>query len=126
MKNIILSKLDDSFVKFDSRIGNGIAIWSGEQIPHGSFCEIELDIEDYFEWGKNITLINEEKCSIRMHDNKLIFNAKVIFFENDGVLTISLDDDVIFIEVSKADAITDGYVSFFTTPEKVMLYPVDL
>lgn len=125
MKNIILSKLDNGFVRFESAIGNGIGVWKGES-PFSTFSyDIELDIDDYFEWGVNITSINKTECHINFIDNKTTFKAKVISYEDDGVLSISLNDDVIFIEVSTTQ-LTDGYVSFFTTPDKVKLYPIEL
>lgn len=125
MKNITLTEFNDSFVKFESKIGNGIAVWLGDKsLP--AFCyNIELDIDDSFQWGKNISHVNEEKCSIKIVDNKTIFTAKILSYENDGILTISLDEDVIFIEVSQT-SIIDGYVSFFATPDKIKIYPVEL
>lgn len=125
MKNITLTKFNDSFVKFESKIGNGIAVWlGGEPLP--KLCSnIELDIDDSFQWGKNISYANEKESSIKTVDNKTIFTAKILSYEGDGILTISLDDDVIFIEVSQNSNI-DGYVSFFTTPDNIKIYPIEL
>lgn len=125
MKNITLTEFNDSFVKFESKIGNGIAVWLGaKSLPE--FCHhIELDIDDSFQWGKNISHTSEGKPSIKIADGKIIFTAKILSYENDGILTISLDDDVIFIEVTQSSIIS-SYASFFTTPDKIKIYPVEL
>lgn len=125
MKNIALTEFDGSFVKFQSNIGNGVAIWCGDESPPEFCYDSELDIDDSFQWGSNISHINESKTSIEVVDDKVVFTAKILSYEKDGILTISLDEDVIFIEVSQASVI-NGYVLFFTTPNKVKLYPVAL
>jgi hypothetical protein len=125
MKNITLTEFNGSFVKFQSNIGNGVAIWCGDESPPELCYNSELDIDDSFQWGVNISYVNESKTSIEIVDDKIIFTAKILSYEKDGILTISLDDDVIFIEVSQT-SIIDGYVSFFTVPNKVKLYPVTL
>ncbi|WP_368300313.1 hypothetical protein [Kluyvera sichuanensis] len=125
MKNITLTEFNGSFVKFRSHIGNGVAIWCGDESPPEFCYESELDIDDSFQWGVNIHYVNESNISIETVDDKVFFTAKVLSCEKDGILTISLDGDVIFIEVSLT-SIIDGYVLFFTTPNKIKLYPVAL
>ncbi|BDR54543.1 hypothetical protein KIMH_06540 [Bombiscardovia apis] len=83
-----------------------------------------MDIDDYFEWGINITLTKEEIPNISIIDNKLFFIAKIISYESDGILVISLDDDVIFLDVSMAPN-QGKYVSFSTLIDNVSLYPVE-
>lgn len=125
MKNITLTEFNGSFVRFQSNIGNGIAIWCGDESPPAFCYNSELDIDELFQWGVNISHVNANKDSIEIVGDNIIFTAKILSHERDGVLTISLDEDVVFIEVSQTP-ITDGYVSFFTTFNKVKLYPVAL
>lgn len=125
MKNVTLTEFDGSFVKFQSNIGNGVAIWCGDESPPEFCYDSELDIDDLFQWGENIYHINESKTGIEIVDDKVIFTAKILSYEEDGILTISLDEDVIFIEVSQT-SIINGYVLFSTIPNKIKLYPVAL
>lgn len=125
MKNITLTEFNGSFVKFRSLIGNGVAIWCGDESPPEFCYDSELDIDDSFQWGVNISYVNKNKISIETVDDKVFFTAKVLSYEKDGILTISLGGDVIFIEVSQ-NSIIDDYVLFFTTPNKIKLYPVAL
>ncbi|MBU2674009.1 hypothetical protein EYY86_07745 [Hafnia paralvei] len=126
MKNIIVNELDGLLVGFESAIGYGIAFWAGKKPLSNPYKEIELDIDDHFEWEKDIYLINENEGSIKIRDNRLIFIAKIISYTDDGILIVSLDDDILFIEVSSVGDDIEGYVSFSTTPDKVTLYPVEL
>ena len=125
MKNITLTEFNGSFVKFRTHIGSGVAIWCANESPPDFCYDVELDIDDSFQWGVNISHVNESKTSIETVDDKIVFIAKVLSYEDDGILTISLDDDVIFIKVSQT-SIVDGYVLFFTAPNKIKLYPVAL
>lgn len=125
MKNITLTKFNDSFVKFESQIGNGIAVWLGGGAPPKRCSNIELDIDGTFQWGESISYVKEKESSIKIVGDITIFTAKILSYEEDGILAISLDEDVIFIEVSK-NTIKDGYVSFFTTADNIKMYPVEL
>ncbi|BDR54512.1 hypothetical protein KIMH_06230 [Bombiscardovia apis] len=124
MTNITITEFENQRVEFTSRLGNGIALWKGNEPQIGSHYPVELDIDDYFEWGINITLTKEEIPNISIIDNKLFFIAKIISYESDGILVISLDDDVIFLDVSMAPN-QGKYVSFSTLIDNVSLYPVE-
>lgn len=124
MTNIIIRSFDTQRVNFTSRLGNGIALWKGDEPLVNNSYDVELDIDDYFEWGVNISFTNNEIPKIDLVDNKLYFIAKIISYENDGILSISLDEDVIFLDV--ASVVGQGkYVSFFTLVDNVSLYPVE-
>ena len=124
--NITLrNKIDKHLVMFESYIGKGIAIWGGELYLSNFSCEVELEIDDCFKIGKNIFLEKVKDFSINFIDGFMIFKAKVISYEDDGILALRLRNDIVFINVLEEDTI-DGYVSFFTTPDKVTLYPVVL
>ena len=57
MKIIVKEKLSDHIVKFESNLGYGAANWENNKPPIlNTSYNIELDIDDFFEWEKNITL----------------------------------------------------------------------
>ena len=126
MKIILKAKLNDHIVEFESNLGYGAANWENNRpsILNTSY-DIELDIDDFFEWGKNITLEKSNESSINLCNNKIFFSAKVISCEDDGVWVLSLENDIVFIEVSGTCEI-NKFVSFFTAPDNVRLYPIEL
>ena len=121
MKITLKDKIDNRLINFKSDLGEGIAVWEGEQFLLNTSHDIELEVDDVFEWDKNIFLSESSIYKTDIIGNELFFNAKVISCEEDGVLVLSLGKDIIFIELLVAKEI-DGYVSFFTTPDKVSLY----
>ena len=126
MKIIVKEKLSDHIVKFESNLGNGTANWENNKPPIlNTSYNIELDIDDFFEWEKNITLDKKNKSSIYLFDNKIFFSAKVISCEDAGVWVLSFGDDIVLIEASGTCEI-NKFVSFFTTPDNVRLYPIEL
>ncbi|MDX5630814.1 MULTISPECIES: hypothetical protein [unclassified Brenneria] len=125
MKITLKDKIDERLVRFKSDIGCGVAIWESDRFSSNTSCDIELEIDDFFEYGKNIALEKKHDCSIDFIDNYMIFKAKIISCEDGGILVLSLGSDIVFIEASGGIEI-DGYISFFTTPDKVKLYPIEL
>ncbi|PIT13373.1 hypothetical protein BGI32_09360 [Snodgrassella alvi] len=125
MKITLKGKIDENLVKFESDLGYGVAIWGNNKPLLNTSYNIELEIDDFFEWGKNITLEKNHEFSINFINNNMIFKAKVISCEDGGILVLSLGKDIIFIETSDT-CVIDSYISFFTTPDNVMLYPIGL
>ncbi|PIT14308.1 hypothetical protein [Snodgrassella alvi] len=125
MKITLKGKIDENLVKFESDLGYGVAIWGNNKPLLNTSYNIELEIDDFFEWGKNITLEKNHEFSINFINNNMIFKAKVISCEDGGILVLSLGKDIIFIETSDT-CVIDSYISFFTTPDNVMLYPIEL
>lgn len=125
MKITLKSQIDENLVEFESDLGYGVATWENNKPLSNISYNIELEIDDFFEWGKNITLEKNHEFSINFINSKMIFRAKVLSCEDGGLLVLSLGKDIIFIETSDTCEI-DSYVSFFTTPDNVMLYPIEL
>jgi len=57
MKIILKAKLNDHIVEFESNLGYEAANWENNRpsILNTSY-DIELDIDDFFEWGKILLL----------------------------------------------------------------------
>jgi hypothetical protein len=82
-------------VKFETSIGVGTGTWNGE-LPALGDC---IDIDDNFEWGKNITTTNSNTSMIAIENNLFRFVTRVISYEDDGCLTVKLGDSVVFLDV---------------------------
>lgn len=124
MISITVIEINENRVAFTSSLGNGVAIWAGEQPRIGDCYHVEFDLDDIFEWGKNINCVKDDIFSINIIDDKLSFVAQVISYEDDGILTVSLGSEIIFLDVTTIADIST-YVSFFTSIDNVSLYPVE-
>ncbi|HDT6507603.1 TPA: hypothetical protein QFV83_000888 [Klebsiella aerogenes] len=124
MTSITITEVQDHKVMFTSLLGNGVAIWVGELPQIGGCYHVELEVNDVFEWGENIDYVKEETSIIRMIEDELLFIAQVLSYEDDGVLTVSIGGEIIFLDVNPPPDISD-YVSFSTSINNVSLYPVE-
>lgn len=112
-------------VNFSCPLGTGWAKWGVKSPATGACYDVEWDVDDDFEWGINIKDALEATSAIETVGSTLFFVAQALTYESDGILTISLGGDVIFLNVSSAPS-TSRHVCFFTSTDNVTLYPVEL
>ncbi|MHA0983558.1 hypothetical protein ACR9GO_13155 [Kosakonia cowanii] len=125
MTEIMITAVDEHKVEFSSALGSGAAIWVGMPPRQGNTYYVEIDIDDIFQWGKNINISMQENPKIDVVGNNLFFFGKIIAYEDDGLLAVKVGGDVIFLEVS--DALREGEnVTFYTAINNVSLHPVNL
>ena len=125
MTEIMITAVDEHKVEFSSALGSGAAIWVGMPPRQGNTYDVEIDIDDIFQWGKNINISMQEKPKIDVLGNNLLFFGKIMAYEDDGLLTVKVGRDIIFLEVS--DAPNEGEnVAFFTSINNISLHPVNL
>jgi len=91
----------------------------------GNTYYVEIDIDDIFQWGKNINISVQENPKIDVVGNNLLLFGKIIAYEDDGLLAVKVGGDVIFLEVSDAPGEGEN-VTFYTSINNVSLHPVNL
>jgi len=125
MTEIMITAVDEHKVEFTSALGCGAATWVGMPPRQGNTYDVEIDIDDIFQWGKNINISMQETSKIDVVGNNLLFFGKIISYEDDGLLTVKVGRYIIFLEVS--DAPNEGEnVTFYTLINNVSLHPVNL
>lgn len=125
MTEIMITAVDEHKVEFSSALGSGAATWVGMPPRQGNTYYVEIDIDDIFQWGKNINISMQETSEIDVVGNNLLFFGKIIAYEDDGLLAVKVGGDVIFLEVS--DAPREGEnVTFYTSINNVSLHPFNL
>lgn len=125
MTRIKIIDTQENQVKFSCSLGIGWAKWGVESPAIGACYDVEWDVDDDFEWGRNIQNALEPTSAIETMGRTMFLVAQALTYESDRILTISLGGDVIFLNVSSAPS-TSGYVCFFTSTDNVTLYPVEL
>ncbi|MGL4036902.1 hypothetical protein ACR3LQ_21900 [Kosakonia cowanii] len=125
MTEIMITAVDEHKVEFTSALGRGAATWVGMPPRQGNTYDVEIDIDDIFQWGKNINISMQEKPKIDVVGNNLLFFGKIMAYEDDGLLTVKVGRSIIFLEVS--DTPNEGEnVAFFTSINNISLHPVNL
>lgn len=125
MTEIMITAVDEHKVEFSSALGSGAAIWVGMPPRQGNTYYVEIDIDDIFQWGKNINISMQETSEIDVVGNNLLFFGKIIAYEDDGLLAVKVGGDIIFLEVSDAPGEGEN-VTFYTSINNVSLHPVNL
>lgn len=121
---IIILEINDSLVSFHSELGEGYAKWSGEKPLLNHTYEVEVDIDDEFIWGQNITTTDAISSITRDDSYYIIAIAEVITYDEDGCLAVKLNESVILLEVEGVPNNVSGYVKF--EAKDVTLFPVHL
>ncbi|AXW86065.1 hypothetical protein AU512_16435 [Lonsdalea iberica] len=125
MKIKLIKELIDK-VFFSSSLGSGVAKWNGDKFCISECYDVEIDFDAEYVWGKDI-YPSDFSCHKIIFENGMnkIF-SRVIAIEED-VITIQLDNNVVFIEVLGVEGISVGcFVMFYSSPDKTVLTPFNL
>lgn len=125
MTKITILDFTENKVSFSSSLGNALATWDGSRPVLHECYDVEIDIDDFFEWGVNINYTTHEKSAIEVVDGIFKGVAKVLYYEDDGVLSVMLGDTVVLLEADSPQGIGE-YIVFFTSVDHVTLYPVHI
>ncbi|EKM5762306.1 hypothetical protein ACP6OW_004297 [Cronobacter turicensis] len=125
MKKITILDITENKVYFSSSLGDALAIWDGKRPGKNDCYDVEFDIDDFFEWGVNINFTAYKKSSIEVVDSIFKGVAKVLNYENDGVLSVMLGDAVVLLEAGSPQG-SGEFIAFFTSVDHVTLYPVHI
>jgi len=106
-----ITKNEESiFVEFVSDLGSSIAVWVGEEPVQGGSYDVEIDIDDDLVWGEDIVTTSKSTCTISSSGNEFCLVAKVISYEDDGCLSVSLGSSVLLLDVEGAPENISGLV----------------
>ena len=121
---IEILEIKNALVSFHSELGEGYAKWRGEKPLLNHTYDVEVDIDDEFIWGQNISKTNNTSSMTWDDTYNIIAVAEVIEYDEDGCLAVKLDESVILLEVEGAPDNVSGYVKF--EAKDVTLFPVNL
>lgn len=122
--SITQSDSENSIVEFSTSVGNGLAHWRGQPTIKGQTHDVEVDIEDDFFWGKNITPSTKSSASIDSRKGDIYVTAKLISSEDDGLAIVKIENSIVMLSTNKKIDILPEYVDFIT--EHISLYPTNI
>lgn len=93
MKAKIVKRITEQDVIVTTKYGNIKASWEGIIPPNETVLNVDVRLNDSFEWGKNIILSQEEKYRIKYEDG-IYINGKLELI-NHGYTVIRLGDSII-------------------------------
>lgn len=107
-------------VNFSCSSGEAFAIWEGKTPNHGQEYDVEIDIIGKMVIGENIKEEKSKKPSISVIDGDIQLTGKVVAFDCDGLLTISINGSLIMIEVGYSPELTCEFVRI--TPKSIRIF----
>lgn len=122
--SLIQSDTENSFVEFSTFIGNGLAYWRSRATTKGQTHDVEVDIDDDFSWGKNISPSAKSSASIENRKGTTYITAKLISSEEDGLVTVTLESSIVMLSTDKKIDPAPDYVDLIAT--QISLYLTNL
>lgn len=101
---------DPARVSFLSAHGTGQANWSGPQPALDAWLEVELDLDDAFDWGKNLMPSTHHDCQLRVQDDALHLRAELIAIEADGTGALNVGGSIVLISLAPNPEARTGWV----------------
>lgn len=111
-------------VTFSSEFGKGFAQWVGLPPTSGEIYDVEIDIDEVLTWGESVTTSTSDIPAIYLKGGLLYFVGRVVQYEKNGCLSLSIGDSVILVSVEGAPDELGTTVVCKTA--SVKLYPTNI
>ncbi|KMT54866.1 hypothetical protein [Pseudomonas fildesensis] len=113
-----------SHVKFHSHNGSGRALWNGTAPKIGEIVDVEIDLDEAFSWGKNITPSSSKTPQITVLNGTTQITAELMQGADEKCAALQLGDSIILIELDGPIAQKSGFVEVKAT--RIQLYPTNI
>jgi hypothetical protein len=109
-------------VVFSSVYGEGIALWQGANPDEGITYDVEVEIPNVLEWGKDIHETNtNDLYSIKISNKLVCFEGKLeSVSEEDGCCVVRIGESIILLETKGIPSEVGSFLRFET--ENVVFY----
>ncbi|WP_157832156.1 hypothetical protein [Pseudomonas sp. S09G 359] len=111
-------------MKLHSPIGNGMALLSGTVPRIDDILDVEVDLDEIFSWGRNITASSGRTPSISVANGITQITAELIQGTDEECTALQFGDSILIIELDTPIAEKTGFVDVITT--KVRLHPTNI
>ena len=82
-------------VSFTSSYGRAQAYWHGKKPIADSDYDVEVNIKDTLEWGKDVLVDKNCAPSIQQESDLVFISGCIEYVDEDGYAVIRLDDSII-------------------------------
>lgn len=115
---------DGPWVGFSCAVGNGRGQWSGPLPPLASEHEVELALEDGFQWDHNLHASPSSAPRMDWSADGLRINAQLLQVDSDGGAALAIGGSIVLLSLQGASQDDPQWVEL--RARKVALYPVIL
>ncbi|MBV4496839.1 hypothetical protein HU715_015920 [Pseudomonas sp. SWRI12] len=110
-------------VAFSTDFGSAVATWSADIPKVGEEHDVELEIDEEFEWGNNVD-VSGDRFSLNIKDGVIFLSASLISMADDGVAIIDINGTKTMIELEDCPMRPPLFISL--NFGKLTLYPTNL
>ena len=96
MRIVVKSHIGDK-TYIDTQVGLISGTWIGDRPKENSIKDIEVEIQDTLEWGKDIKKIDFSSYQCGIKDDKVFFSGYIEAIEKDGFTVVRFADSIISI-----------------------------
>ncbi|MWC27339.1 hypothetical protein [Paenibacillus sp. MMS18-CY102] len=86
------------FVLFQSKLGNGKALWNGNLPAVNNEYHVEIEIHDHLMWGDNMISSPSMQYHIKQMNDGLILTGEIESIDDDGYTVIRLGESIVCVE----------------------------
>jgi hypothetical protein len=113
-------------VRFSAKYGAGAGIWCGLQPEPGDIYQIELTVLDTIQTGRNAEFHRGHEFALSIVDDRVSMAVFVEDVEPDGVASLRLGSDCVFLVELAGPAIEPGRWLWVRLPaDELELHPYD-
>ncbi|MCP1475608.1 hypothetical protein ABIA54_000298 [Pseudomonas sp. EB276 TE3739] len=125
IKNILREHPEGSFVEYSTPYGNGKAVFIGPHPKINSKYDVEINIDDDFFWGRNLTQAQQCAPSIKYHSDQTLMSVELIAIEEDGCGVLRMGDSIMLISIEKEYQKHDLPMFIDLISNKISLHPTN-
>ncbi|WP_236191348.1 hypothetical protein [Pseudomonas pharyngis] len=125
ISRIVKIHTEKTLVEFSTPYGKGLSsLFTLEAIEHRSY-DVEINIDDDFYWGKNISTSMSNTPSIRHESETTYITAELISISKDGCGSLKLGNSIILISLKNEnrDLIFPSFIEISAI--QITLYPTN-
>ncbi|SDT48196.1 hypothetical protein SAMN05216496_4829 [Pseudomonas sp. Z003-0.4C(8344-21)] len=121
---IIRNSANETQIEYSSAYGTGVSTFIGPPPKKDQALDVEIDINDNFSWGKNLTISQKKAPSIYYKNGETFITAELLTIEDDGCGVLKIGDCIALISVEKQNQTFPLFVDMISTD--ISFYPNNL
>jgi hypothetical protein len=122
--SIIKHDPDEILVEYSTPYGGGISKFMGTPPKENQKYDVELNIDDDFFWGENLTLSKKNAPSILFNSGKTYITAELIAIEDDGGGVLKIGDSILLISIKNKNHVLPAFVDIIS--QDISLHPTNI
>lgn len=124
IKSIRKNSTDKIFVEYSTPYGDGVSEFIGSTPEENQSYDVELNIDDDFIWGENLTPSKKNAASIHFDLGKSYITAELIAIEDDDCGALKIGNSISLVSIKKNHHDLPLFVDIIS--KKVSLHPTKI